>query len=130
MPEDKKKKILIVEDESALSRVLELKISKSGLDTSTARDGIEALALLKKERFDLVLTDLIMPRMNGFDLIAAMRQNGDQTPVIVLSNLSQEADRKRVKEFGAIDFIVKGQESITAVVERIKAALSHSGPVA
>ena len=112
------KKILIIEDEKTLSKALELKLSLSGFTVTTAFNGEDGVAILLKESFSLILLDLIMPKMDGFEVLAILKENKIDTPVMVLSNLSQESDMRRTEEFGAKEFFIKSNTPIMAIVER------------
>ena len=114
------KKILIIEDERPLARALELKLTHVGFETKTAVNGEEGLAILQKESFDLILTDLVMPKVDGFAVLTALREHGNTTPVIVLTNLSQAEDESRARTLGAAGFLVKSDISVSEIVERIK----------
>lgn len=116
----KEKKILIVEDEKPMAKALELKLNKSGFLAKAVGNGQEAIALLKKEKFDLIMTDLVMPKMDGFGLLEYIKKNKIKTKVIVASNLSQDSDLDRAKELGASDFLIKSDTPITEVVEKVK----------
>ena len=113
-------KILIIEDERPLARALELKLTHVGFETKTAVNGEEGLAILQKESFDLILTDLVMPKVDGFAVLTALRERGNTTPVIVLTNLSQAEDESRARTLGAAGFLVKSDISVSEIVERIK----------
>lgn len=118
------KKILIVEDEKPLARALELKLIQVGYQTQTARNGEEALKILETESFDLILLDLIIPKIDGFKILAQLKQRKLKTPVMVTSNLGQEEDIKRAKELGAIDYFVKADTPLADLVNRINSALN------
>lgn len=120
----KTKKILIVEDEKALAHALELKLTHSEFEVKSVSNGQEALLLLQGESFDLILLDLIMPKMDGFAFLTALQDKKDQTAVIVLSNLSQEEDIKKTRELGARDFFVKSNTPLITLVEHIKILLT------
>jgi DNA-binding response OmpR family regulator len=115
-------KILIAEDEKPLARALELKLTRSGFQARVVLNGAEALRALKEETFDLILLDLIMPQKNGFEVLEEMRAQNIKIPVIVVSNLGQEEDRKRVEELGAIQYLVKSNVSLAEIVKGIKSA--------
>ena len=119
------KKILIVEDEVPVAKAFRLKLNKAGFATQEATNGEEALALLEKEKFDLILLDLVMPKVDGFSLLATLQQKKITTPIIVTSNLGQEEDRHRAKEAGATDFFVKSDVPIANIVEHVKKMLEH-----
>lgn len=120
MADAKPKKILIAEDEKAYSRALMLKLQNAGFDVESVANGEEAIALLNKSRFDLLLTDIIMPKMNGFQVLEEIRKQGIRTPVIVLSNLSQADDEKKVMSLGAVNFISKSNSPIAEVISKIQ----------
>jgi DNA-binding response OmpR family regulator len=120
---DTKKRILITEDEKPLARALALKLTKENFDVDNAYDGEEALNKLTATTYDLVLLDLVMPKLNGFDVLKKLKEQNKPVKVVVLSNLSQEDDVKRAKEFGALDFIVKSDRSIAEIIERVKSLI-------
>jgi len=117
---NKKIKILIAEDEKAIARALDLKLQHEGFETKVASDGKEALNLLQAENFDLVILDLIMPQLDGFGVLAGMKEKNIKTPAIVASNLSQQEDIDRAKELGAVDFFIKSDTPILQIVEKLK----------
>jgi len=114
------KKILIAEDEKPIAKAMELKLVHSGFEVQVAFDGEEALEALKKEEFDLVILDLIMPKRDGFSTLQEIKKRGIKIPVIISSNLSQEEDFKKAKELGAVDFFIKSNTPINDIVESIK----------
>ncbi len=114
------KKILIVEDEQPLARVLALKLNSVGYQTTTIFNGEEALALLSKEQFDLILLDLVMPKQDGFYVLTELNKVGNKTPVIVSSNLSQTEDIEKAKKLGAIDYFVKSDVTLVDIVSKVK----------
>lgn len=113
------KKILIIEDEKPLARALELKLTHAGFQTKVVFNGEDGIEIINKESFSLILLDLVMPKMDGFTVLAILKVKKIKTPVIVLSNLSQEEDEKRAKEFGAKEFFIKSNTPIATVVLRI-----------
>lgn len=116
----KSKKILIVEDERAMAKVMELKLSKEGFNLEVVYDGEEAIKRINKEKFDLVISDLIMPKTDGFAVLEYIKRKKLKTKVVVVSNLSQEEDKKKALEMGALDFWVKSNIPISEVVRKIK----------
>ncbi|MFH1838109.1 MAG: response regulator [Candidatus Kuenenbacteria bacterium] len=114
-----KKKILIIEDEKPMARALELKCMRAGLEVKTIFNGKDGVELLQKETFELILLDLIMPKMDGFQVLKTLKEKKIETPVMVLSNLCQEDDKKRVKELGAKEFFIKSDTPIATIIERI-----------
>src|SRR3989344_6007517 len=120
------KKILIVEDEKPVAKALRLKLNQAGFETQEAGNGEEALAAIAKEKFDLILLDLVMPKMDGFAVLSTLKERNNQTPVVVTSNLSQEEDTRRAKEAGAKEFFVKSDVPIIEIVEHVKKMLNRS----
>lgn len=115
-----KKHILVVDDEVPLARALELKFTNEGLKVTVAHNGQEALDLMSKHYYDLVLLDMVMPVLDGFELLAKLKKKGNLTPIIGLSNLGQEEEAARARELGAKDFFVKSNMPITEIVEFVK----------
>lgn len=126
MKESEKKKILIIEDEKPLAHALELKLSHEGFDIVATGSGEEALTLLAKNHFDLVLTDLIIPGVDGFKVLETIQEKKMKVPVIVMTNLNQEEDRKRASDLGATDFFVKSNSPISLIVEKVKQVILAS----
>jgi DNA-binding response OmpR family regulator len=118
------KKILIAEDEKALSRALTLKLQNAGFEVKVVENGEEAVNVMKAERFDLLLLDLVMPKKNGFAVLQEMRDSNINVPTIVLSNLGQAEDREKVLKLGAIDFLSKSNIPINDVVKKIQIILN------
>lgn len=117
------KKILIAEDEKPMSKALEIKLGRAGYDVKAAYNGEEAIEMLKKEKFDLLLLDLIMPKKDGFDVLEEIKSKKIKTAVIVLSNLGQEEDINKAKALGAKDFFIKSDTPIAQILEHIQKIL-------
>ncbi len=117
-------KILIIEDEKTLARALELTLTHAGFTVTTVFNGEEGTYLLQEESFDLILLDLIMPKMDGFAVLTRLRERDIKTPVMVLSNLSQESDLTRTKEFGVKEFFIKSNTPIANIVGRVTQILT------
>ncbi|MBI2097774.1 MAG: response regulator [Candidatus Vogelbacteria bacterium] len=129
MAEEKTRgRILLVEDDKFLSTALADKLAREGFAVIKASNGEEALAKVRLARPDLVLLDLIMPQKTGFEVLADLKlePSTKNIPVIVLSNLGQEADIKKAKELGARDYLVKSDVEMKTVVEKIKAELAKT----
>ena len=116
-----KKSILIVEDEKPMARALKLKLTHEGLDATAVFDGEEALRLLKSQKFDLLILDLVIPKVDGFRVLAEMKSKNIKVPTIVTSNLSQAEDEEKVMALGAEEFFIKSNISISDVVSHVKA---------
>ena len=113
-------KILIAEDERPIAKALELKLKHEGYEVGVAFNGVEALESLKADAFDLVLIDIMMPEMDGFELLQKMKDDGITAPAIVLSNLSQVEDDQKAKELGAKDFFIKSNTPLADIIDYVK----------
>lgn len=118
-----KKKVLIVDDEQALLRILSIKLRVSGYDVLTALGGEQALALISSEHPDIMLLDVIMPGKDGFYVLEELRAKSD-TPVIVFSARADNA--AKALSLGASDFVAKPFD-VDDLVKRIEKALKHAG---
>jgi len=120
MPAKKTKKILIVEDDRALAKALAVTLVKEGFSTKVAFDGEEGLKILETEKYDLVLLDLMMPKVNGIEFLKEIRARKIDIRAIVLSNLSQEKDEKVARELGAVEYFVKSDTQLCRIAQKIK----------
>lgn len=121
----KQKKILLVEDDDSLASVYITRLEAEGFAIKRAPNGEEALAAALEFRPDLVLLDVMMPKVSGFDVLDILRNTPETADlkVIMLTALSQEADKERAKSLGVDDYLVKSQVVISDVVERVKTHL-------
>lgn len=126
MKETTPKKILIIEDEKPLLHALELKLSHEGYEIVGTDSGESGLDHLAKEKFDLILTDLITPGLDGFKVLESLQQKKIKTPVIVMTNLNQEEDKKRAYDLGATGFFVKSNSTISEIVASVKTTIEKS----
>jgi len=122
---DKKKKILIIDDEPFLARVLSDKLSAEGFLVACAKNGEEGLREVFKDRPDIVLLDLVMPKMDGMTMLKKLRRDerGRDLPVIVFSNLNNDKIMNESFASGASDFLVKVNNSLDGVTRIIKSRL-------
>src|SRR5665213_2814763 len=118
-----KKKILIVEDERPLAHALELKMTHEGYETTVASTGEEGLKEATSGKYDLILLDLILPGIDGFAILQALKEKKLKTVVIVLSNLGQDEDRKKAQEYGAKQYLVKSNVPLSDIVKVVKSAI-------
>jgi len=120
------KKILIFEDDKVLVRVYANKLKKAGYNVLFQENGTEALERVKKEKPDLIISDLIMPEKDGFETLEEIKANEDtkHIPTLIVSNLGQEADRKETKKLGATEHLVKANVSFKEIQKKIKELLS------
>ena len=121
------KKILFIEDESALQKTFSDILSQEGYEVISALDGEAGLRLAKKENPDLILLDLILPKVNGFEVLKELKEDKKtkDIPVIVLTNLERMEDVERVIELGAYTYLVKANYTLEEVVTKIKKALER-----
>ena len=123
---DGARRVLLAEDDRFLRRAAEARLRRHGLEVLTAADGEEALRVARTEPLDLVLLDVVMPKLEGFEVLKALKQD-DATariPVIVLSNLGQERDVTQAMALGAIAFLVKAHLSLQDLVDRVDAVFA------
>jgi two-component system, OmpR family, alkaline phosphatase synthesis response regulator PhoP len=115
-------KILIAEDDPFLMKVYRMTFEQEGYDIILAEDGEQALFRLQKECPDIMLLDILMPKMDGFDVLREIQKDKKckGIPIIVLSNLGQESDVAKAKELGAVDYAIKGDTDIEDVVAKVK----------
>jgi len=126
MAEDKKIKILIIDDDDATRSLYSEVFKKHGFDVTEAVDGVDGLDKATKNVPDVVFTGIIMPRMDGFSLMEALKKNmaTSNIPVAISSHMGREEDQKKAKELGAGDFISRDMTTPNEAVERIKAMLN------
>jgi len=120
------KSVLVIEDDKFLRELLINKLVTEGYKIEGAVDGKEAFAILEKGRPDLIILDIILPDINGFEILEKIRANQAwaPVPVIILSNLDQKEDMDRAKALGAIDFMIKANFSLNEVLAHVKKALA------
>lgn len=118
-------KILVVEDDVVLNTIYQTKLNALGYPVSVAHDGEEGLMLMKKDRPHIVLLDLMLPKKNGFEVLAEAKQDQDirGIPIIILSNLGQESDIRRGMELGAADFLIKSNVKLDEIINKIDVVL-------
>lgn len=119
-------KILIIEDDPLIVKIYTTRLSADGFEVVSAENGEEGLKLIEQDGIDLIVLDLMMPRIDGFGLLEKIRatEKTKDLPVLVYSNLAQEEEVTRVKNLGATEFIVKANISPTEMVNKIKGYLT------
>ncbi len=120
------RKILIIEDDVFLQDLEVNRLKKDNYEIITASTGDQAMEKINEENIDLILLDLILPGVDGFDVLKKIKETEKlkKIPVIVFSNLSEEKDLKKAKEMGAIEFMVKSNFSLAELSEHINKILS------
>lgn len=120
------KKILLVEDDVFVSDVYQTKLKQEGFDVVSAENGAEAMKKLEAAVPDIILLDIIMPYMDGKEVLARLKKSEKwkNIPVIILTNLSQRDDVEEILQKGADDYLIKSHFTPSEVVEKIKAVLN------
>ncbi len=116
------KRILLVEDDDVLANVYVVRLQAEGFDVRRVANGEEALAAALSYHPDLVLLDVMMPKVSGFDVLDILRNTPETADlkIIMLTALSQESDKDRAEALGANEYLVKSQVVISDVVERVR----------
>jgi len=116
------KKILIVEDEELILALIKKKLSREGYEVSSAEDGVKGLEKMKEVKPDLILLDVMMPKMGGFEVMEEMNKTPElkRIPVIIISNSGQPVELDRAKKLGARDWLIKTEFDPQEVVEKVK----------
>jgi DNA-binding response OmpR family regulator len=116
------KKILLVEDDDGLANVYQMRLETEGFTVRRVPNGEDALAAAIEYKPDLIVLDVMMPKVSGFDVLDILRNTPEtaNVKVVMLTALSQESDKEKAEKLGADDYMVKSQVVIADVVERIK----------
>ena len=120
--EEKTHTILVVEDEGLLRELMSEKLRIEGFNTLEAADGDEGLEIALRERPDLIVLDLLMPKMGGMEVLKKLREDdrGRGIPVIIVSNLSGKENIAEGAEKGAVEYLIKANFSLDEIVDKIK----------
>lgn len=120
--------LLVAEDDQFYANLYRTKLEKEGFGVVVASNGRETLELLRKSNPNLIILDLVMPEMDGFEVLKKLREEKDlrDVPVIILSNLGQPEDIERAKELGVFKYIIKSNVSIHQMVESVEEALADA----
>ena len=121
------KNILVVEDDKFLRELIAQKLSKEGYKVFEAIDGEEGIKKIQKEKPDLVLLDLILPGIDGFEVLSKMKKDStiSSIPVIILSNLGQKDDVERGLKLGAVDYLIKAHFTPGEIVDKVRDVLKE-----
>jgi CheY-like chemotaxis protein len=122
-------KVLLVEDDRFLRRAAEATLRKGGFVVTVAVDGEEALNVVRTVNPDIILLDLIMPKVQGFEVLRRLKEDPEtcNIPVVVLSNLGQDSDLQRATAAGAVGYLVKSNLSLANLLTRVTSILSEAG---
>lgn len=120
-------KILLVEDDTALRDIYSTRFLAEGYEVITAADGEQALTTAVKEKPNLILLDIMMPKISGFDVLDILRTTPEtkDSKIIIMTALSQPSDMSKGRNLGADDYLVKSQVTLTDVVEKVKVMLAE-----
>lgn len=131
MPKQTKKSVIIMEDDVAMAEIVSHKLASSGFAVRHAEDGKQGIGMIAESAPDLVLLDLMMPEVSGFQVLEEIRKSPDKKianlPVIVLSNLWSNSDILRVKNLRADDYLVKAYFTPEEILGKINALLEKRG---
>jgi DNA-binding response OmpR family regulator len=119
-------KIVVADDDRMFRKAAETTLRRQGYAVTTASDGEEALQLIRAERPDIIVLDLIMPKLQGFDVLQVLKQDSltAAIPVIVLSSLTQEQDKQEALDLGAVAYFNKATFSLGELVKQVETTLT------
>ncbi|MCX6766548.1 MAG: response regulator [Candidatus Moranbacteria bacterium] len=123
-----KKKILIVEDDNFVAEVYFAKLTEMGYEAILAQNGEEGLVALKKDKIDMILLDILMPIMNGMEMLEEIKKNEDwkNIPVILLTNVGEKESIQKVREMGVKNYLIKSHFTPAEVIEKIESVFKES----
>lgn len=126
--EEKNKKIMIIEDDSFVMDIYQTKLSQAGYEIIEAVNGIDAIKKLEKETPDLLLLDIVMPYVDGLEVLKKVKEDErlKNIPVILLTNLSQKEEVDKGLELGANDYLIKSHFTPSEVLEKIEIYLTKN----
>ncbi len=124
------KKVMIIDDDKFLSSLIKARLEKEGLVVLQSFDGEKAVEMLRTEHPNLIILDLIMPKVNGFEVLQtiSITPQLEGVPIIIVSNLAQDSDVQKAKELGAKEYFVKVKISIDELLQKIRALLAEEVP--
>ncbi len=122
-------KILVVEDDKFLRELIAQKLDREGYEVREAVDGEDGVKKVEEEKPDIILLDLILPGIDGFEVLSKIKENPERkdVPVIVLSNLGQKDDIERGLKLGAVEFLIKAHFTPGEIIEKIEKILGKKG---
>jgi len=123
-----KTSVLIIEDDSYISDMYRIKLESENFAVTTTGDGIAGIKMLEKQKPDIVLLDVVMPKVDGFSVLKTIKRNQalKEIPIVLLTNLSQKENIERGFELGAESYIIKAHFTPSEVVEKIKGILKKN----
>lgn len=119
--------VSVIEDDGFLGNLVVKRLLEAGFETVLIKDGEQAIEYLKNSNPHCILLDIRLPKKDGFEVLAWMKESGKSNiPVVVLSNLNQESDHNRAMEFGVKDYIVKANHTLEEIVERVQKVIHQA----
>ncbi len=130
MPQNNKK-VLVAEDDIFLSQLLSTRLEKVGINVLKSFDGEETLEIIKRERPDLILLDIILPKKSGFEVAEEIASNPmlRGIPIIITSNLGQDSDVERGMSLGVVEYLIKAKVNIDDLIAKVQNYLTKTGVV-
>jgi len=127
MSNPKKKKILLVEDDPLIIKIYSSRLEQDGFEVEVASRGNEVIRKLKEQKYDLVLLDLVLPELTGFEILEKIRKEKEfsDLKVLVLSNLGEKENISKANRFGVVDYLVKARYTPSEVVEEVTRVLKN-----
>jgi DNA-binding response OmpR family regulator len=121
----KNKKVLVVEDDKSTSDALVIKLEQSGFDVIRANDGLECLSIINENKPDIILMDLIMPKLDGIETLKKIRSNEEtkDLPVIILTNSDSSEMLAQAMENDSLEYLIKSDHTLEQITETVKAKL-------
>jgi len=117
------KKILIVEDDKDFSSILKIKFTSEGFSVVAAVDGEDGISMAEREKPDLIISDVLMPKMDGIEMAKKIKESNKDMLVMLLTNIKDADYTEKIKESGEFDYLVKSDLRINEIVERVKIKL-------
>ena len=118
------KKILIIEDETSMRNSLEEFFNEEGFEATTAMDGESGYEMIKSKKFDAILLDIILPRMDGFEILSRIKKEKvDHAPIILLTNLGEAENVQKALDLGATTYLIKSDYQLREIVDKVKAVI-------
>jgi len=123
----KKLKVLIIEDEESLIELLAAKLTKEGYEVEKALDGKDGVKKVYKWKPDLILLDIVMPKMDGYEVLEELNEKGNKIPIIIISNSGQPVEIEKTKKLGAVGHLIKTEFSPLDVLNAVRDCLDNGG---
>jgi DNA-binding response OmpR family regulator len=123
-PAGHKQKVLVVEDDKDFLSILKIKFADEGIFIVSAEDGEEGISVAEKEKPNLILADILMPKINGIEMIKKIRESDENVSVIFLTNIQDADYTKDIEELGGAEYLIKSELRINDIVEKVKNKLT------